>query len=272
MKNKILYDSLVSFAQAACKLLTKSTGGSIPSSPQEILTIEDTGFSVDSVQRLDFHILVTHFREQLTKMPETAKVINLILNDVAFVKPKISDSKGNPVKNPDYSPFVFLEFLALLLRYFENTNSLDFDSETFNSLYNDYENYFYTKKVRYKVYVPLSNFEMEVERLQLTSEIEIRKASYQEINHAYRFGEFPLGSKSLPYETIPNCKFVMAAEYDSDKPIPNLQQCLEEYLWILRVFKEGGFGYGLAYQIPISYPPSSYTPLFLLENPVINDY
>ena len=266
-----LYKRFRKFVITACNKLEGflEKGEKIPDKMRNRLIIKEDEWSEVSESTPNYrHFLLNH-RDELQSLEKAKKVAEWMSSNKNIPKPVLTDSEGKPIEEPNYIPSFLHEAFNFLIKYFEKTSEVSFVEEEFTNLYRQYENYLFTRKVLYKIYCPITNFEMDIDELEIKDESKIRRITHDEIQTLYYESDFFGGL--IPKNEIPEIKFVLYCEAETEDSRKQLKQINDEFMEIfsaLRLFKDGFFQHGIIRQTPLTWC-SAYTPFLLSLKPYI---
>jgi len=154
---------------------------------------------------------------------------------------RITDEKGKPVENPDYKPFLITEILGALVNRYLEYHGFEFVGEKFKKLYDEMTEYVYSKTRKLIVVSPLQNFELKDVNEILISNYRVRELTDWEmqefISHGYSFGNvFGFGSD---FGIIKEKYCVETVVNTPKRHTPPLNQYIEDFITVLRLFKHG---------------------------------
>jgi hypothetical protein len=154
---------------------------------------------------------------------------------------RITDEKGKPVENPDYKPFLITEILGALVNRYLEYHGFEFVGEKFKKLYDEMTECVYSKTRKLIVVSPLQNFELKDVNEILISNYRVRELTDWEmqefISHGYSFGNvFVFGSD---FGIIKEKYCVETVVNTPKRHTPPLNQYIEDFITVLRLFKHG---------------------------------
>jgi len=165
---------------------------------------------------------------------------------------KITDKNGKIVEDIEtYKRFLGHEIIGVFLMKYADIKGFDYDEITFNSLYDELEEYIYTEGREIIVIIPLLNFELEgTEKVDLRDFI-IRKMTEDEIKMLLSYGA--LGEPFfLPHGGLIDTIWCieLKVKFPSKRKEENLTPHIERIITALRLFKKGSVQYSAVLRYP----------------------
>lgn len=248
-KNRTLYDRYRNFIIASFQELDKNiiNGELNPQTSRETTSIkENYSNSAYSEQEPNLRDFIYRHENKIKQLPECDSCIKFVTQDpVTKYKGKVTDSKGNPVKNHD-ARFIHESNLLDFLRLFvEKTKSFNFDNGKFIEFYTEYEEFLYNDEEIYESFSHLVNFQSEVDEIDLGSELIIKKISNEEIKEFRIASGYNTGHVTR-FDLI-GIKYLIKLKYTIKKGEPQSDEIpkdrFKKVIFVLRLLKEGVIGF-----------------------------
>lgn len=131
----------------------------------------------------DLSGFIFKYEDELSKLPEWKAVLkSLSRNDVIHkhLRQEIKSPFGEPWYGYRAEYTLFSKIIRLAMDENKN-NPFNFNSEIFDSVYNEMESYFYSKTVVRNSFCLLLGFNSEVQEIELGHGLRIRRVSEDEI-------------------------------------------------------------------------------------------
>jgi len=208
--------------------------------------------------RPDLPLFIFKYRDELSKLPEWKLVLKSLSRDDVIHK-----HLRHEIKSPFGEPFFTDEYhlLSRIIWMSVDENSLfHFNSDIFDSVYNEVESYFYSKIVVRKSLCLLLGFDSEVQEIELGHGLRIRNVSKDEILELWRRSNwFRALIEFSPVFRFTPLKYVLELSIETpkiakDKRIepkfadPQFQTVLSA----LRLFKKGWVDYLFTWERVVS--------------------
>ncbi|MDD5531023.1 MAG: HEPN domain-containing protein [bacterium] len=237
-RNPILYEKLKAFICAACNLLSLSSEKEqIPLIIRNKIKITDKGLSRSGVLDPVFLLFISQHQEELEKLPEFTECIECMTKDLQFAK------RSKPIGDSD-------ELIVILIYLIEKFQSFLFLEEVFTEFYKDYEECSYEDKCKFMAFFFLQNFECEVDKVDITANMRIRKLSNEEMLQSYE-------KRLLKMQSLFEKLYVLEINYINKRTTPGLPQNdpFSKIITALRLLKTGTIGVETIYYASVAWAP-----------------
>lgn len=192
--------------------------------------------------------------EEILKLPAVVSCMDFMVKNEfhKMIEMKITDKNGKIVDDVEtYKRYLGYEIIGTFLMKYVDIKGFDYDEITFNSLYNELEEYIYTEGMEIIAIAPLLNFELEeTERIDLGDFI-IRKITEDEIKMLLSHGA--LGEPLF----LPHGGFIdtiwcveLKVKFPSKRKQEDLTPHIERVITALRLFKKGSVQYSAILRYP----------------------
>jgi len=192
--------------------------------------------------------------EEILKLPEVVSCMDFMVKNEfhKMIEMEITDKSGKIVEDVEtYKEFLGYEIMGTFLMKYVDIKGFDYDEITFNSLYNELEEYIYTEGREIIAITPLLNFELEgTERIDLGDFI-IRKITEDEFKMLLSLGV--LGeSIFLPHGGRIDAIFCveLKVKFPSKRKQEDLTPHIERIITALRLFEKGSVQYSAILRYP----------------------
>ena len=165
---------------------------------------------------------------------------------------RVIDREGQPVVNPDYRPYLFLEILVPLAYEYIQEFGCDFVEQNFKGLFDEMMAYIYTEGWEVVAVAPLENFELEGAEEVSIDKYRIRKLSEWEIKQIMRKGRADSLGKTLDlsFGIIENLWCVEVIYRAPKRNILGLSSNIDEFITLMRLFKKGSVSRSVIFEYP----------------------
>lgn len=249
--------------EAAFRLLSSSLakGERIPQRTVEVHKITGPGaWSKDYEARPEYYIFVDRHRKEIEALPEFGDWMHAMRADPTITKhfeSLVGTSHGS-IGRSAWEYFVHL----LLKQLSSSGDKCEFDAETFDQSYRRLKRFFYRDVVEFRAFSPLQNFSTDVDVIDLSGKLRIRKIIDRELEELLDASSY---GSVIPFGEIPSYRYAMELEYETEKifgemkiedikPIPD-QVLFGKLLTGLRMFKPGTVGFNFIKTIPAADSP-----------------
>lgn len=263
VKNDALYKSCKQLVLSSLDLLQNKTKKSkIPTYVDENIKREDNGsFKFLSEEKPFFIAFISKYMNEIKELPqfEVFKT-NLIADE------KINKQINHLVGTRNFQFRIDLDrIIEIILTKMLEQSNLEFE-ERFNSVYKEFEDFFYSDKLTYIVFSPLQHFDCQINEFKLNERLSIRKITDEEKNQLWKmlkFSHIPtIDIHFLHYGIFDVCqpdKIIIEDGSVSklDEKISETQlmkDSIRRLISALRLFKKGSFGTNLIQFTPVGNP------------------
>jgi hypothetical protein len=232
----------------------------LPLRPREEVVVSDSQFSGTKFRIVqDFFSFLQRHEQDIEALFEYQSLIQSMtkLPSVQeFFRGRISDAMGKPVEKPNLAPFVKRDFVdAFLRKYLEEQGAFEFDEERFAMLYSQMDEYIDKKARVDRYYSPLHNFSSEQDNIEFEDHLRIRKLVGEDLKIFLQGELFNLYGFLPALELTSQEIFVIEAEVEHPKGEPKsdatARLVFSKTASILRLYKDGNFGFSVIYSEPI---------------------
>lgn len=253
--NREFYEQTRAFVISALKLLASylHKGEEVPYAIAEKIKIEKEGsWSTTHIPQPLYFVFVDKHRKELESLPEYKQCIKLMRSDTTMSK-HVDCLVGTWDSRILRTPWEYLSyFLTKQLSQF--SERFKFDPETFDRMYYDLEQFFYSDSVGLQAFSPLHNFTSDVDEIDLGDGLRIRRIATSELeqllDEAKHFFQ-------MPYFEVPSLKYAMELTYKTKKvfetppvaeipsPDVDVNEKFNKLVTALRLFQSGVAGFNL---------------------------
>ena len=215
------------------------------------------------IPKLYYPLFVNINLEEILKLPEVVSCMNFMVKNEFhnMIEMIITDKMVENIET--YKKFLGYNIIGIFLRkYVEIKSGFDYDEIIFNNLYNELEEYIYTRGREIVAIAPLLNFELKGIEIIDLGDFIIRMLTEDEIKMLLRFGknalgEFPHGGF---FDTVWCVE--LKVKFPSKRRQEDLTPHIERVITALRLFKKGSVQYPAILEYPkvwkVSWGVSSY--------------
>jgi len=259
--NREFYQKVRAFVISALPIVTSSLqkGEQVPYLTEEKITMEKEGsWSTTRVPQPLYFILLERHRKEIESLPEYAACMEAMQSDTTISKhvDSLVGTSSQQIRRTswDYLSYFVTKQLSQYPRRFE------FDTMTFDRMYGDLEQFFYSDTIRLQAFSPLDNFASDVDEIDLGDGLRIRRITISELEELLSQAKF---SPHIPYFDIPRLRYAVELTYQTKKmlgdmtfdkiPTPdvNVNERLTKLVTALRLFRRGSVGFNIIKTIPM---------------------
>lgn len=252
MRNASLYNRLKEYCKTALAFLEKKVTGpeDLPTAIEEQFEFREAGeFSQSYITKVEWSRLVSKNEENLTQMDVYRTAVEALEADTEVAR-HLNTLVGTAETRIRVDADTCLR--SLLTRLLEEQQGFDFHEPVFDRVYKGIEDYFYRDWLEYRCLSPLSNFEMEAEKIELSpkfSIIKIPKEEREEILSQSRQLIFP-SYQIVPFNQYAFESYIEVPKIIGDtspsqesRPSQIARKQFDEAGSALRLFKNGTVSY-----------------------------
>jgi len=253
--NRDFYEKTKAFVVSALKLLISylQKGEQVPYIIVEKHKIEAEGVwtTTHLPQPLYFEFVDRH-RKDMESLPEYDDCITAMRTNTTISKHLDClvgtwHSRSHMTEWDYLSDFLTHQLLQLPER-------VEFNPETFDHIYFDWEQFFYNDSILVKAFSPLDNFNSDVDEIDLGDGLRIRRIATSELEQLLGESRW---SPQIPYFEVAQLKYAMELTYKTMKvvertltgvipsPDVNVNEKFGKLITALRLFKSGIVGFNI---------------------------
>lgn len=254
MKNQQLHDALKEYCETAVSFIRANVKSKddLPSSPVPEIEFAGSGYTVISSMKIDWMLLGVIYENALKQLPVYPKAVETLEAD-EMVARHLNALSGTSIAVRQLDADTCIRSLLTdLMRKTETTKE-----DIFDKIYDRFEDYFYRNILLFRYLVPLYNFKMEPEKVELAPGFSIVKLSQEERASMLRsvYTLDVLGSL-ISYEGVESSKYALEFYHEEPKVIGRrpeinpaqssynvVMQNIETACTALRLYKSGNVGY-----------------------------
>lgn len=245
IRNRQLYDELKNSTISAFRILKKFSEKrtAFPSILKEKIIFHRNGsMNPHFVKVPNLYRFISQYEKKILNLSEFNSLSDYINKDKRLILlRKIDENQNQHV--PHSALFRFLFQLA------EKTGSFKFNSQAFDKLYKEYEDYLYLDTINYQCFSIMINFQSNVEKIKLSNGLVIKKISNIERRKIWRMRttrEFDMFSIDWIIQIQDKVKRGEKFAYK------HASRNFNDLITALRLFKVGIVGYKHIYSYPLS--------------------
>lgn len=255
MRNLSLYKRLKEYCEIAIAFLEEKVAKNqgLPSTVKvKFECAEDGGYSYTYVPEILWYMLVGRNEQELKQMEIHQSAVQVLRDDL-----EIARHLDNLVGTEEFRLRLDADtcLRSLLIKLLQEQQGLTFREAIFDKVYEEFEEYFYRDMVEYRFMSPLSNFQTEIEKIELSPGFAIIKIPREErermLSHSSEPGLFPL-YQVMPFNIYAFEFYLKAPKLFGEshsvrevKKIPSqiARKQFDEACSALRLFKKGAVNY-----------------------------
>ena len=245
IKFQDLYESLIDFTKLA---ISKYLFAGIVNT--DVLKIHEKGYAIGKQPVKRYFI---ECASEMQKTPEYNKCIEL-LTGIPKVKKNWDSVKlqREPVEW-DLKSHIDSKYLEPFIVEIAEKTDCQFDPDTFNEIYVEFENFLKNDKLEFKTLEisPLPHFQSESEEIDLIDGLRIRKVTREEKENIWLDFSLSGFQRYSNFSVLPSCDFVVEYTWGRERPEANVRHvalALSLFKPRSRIDYHGSFNYRISWQ------------------------
>ncbi len=186
VKNKKLYDALLSLTKASLEIITRRTTADLPVTTESVWVKQDGGSYIKQPTPRPFWVIVLHkANTEIKETPEFLDFLSVVTTD------EVISRQLNQLVGTCLGSFRFeADRIASwpVCEFLTDQKIIEFNIPTFNVIYSKIESTLYAGDIEYENITPLCGFTMEDSNISLAENMSIVKLSEEEILDCFRAG------------------------------------------------------------------------------------
>ena len=247
-QNTALADAARDFIIESLRLLRTIRSDTLPAMPVETVSFPAEGGVRSSTSfQIDYHLTIIQEWDKLERLPGYSSFLKELRAD-GIAKQQLNTQiwieyeAARGYSEQDFATLILVDLLR-------SRGITEFESEAFAKSYGRFEEFVFSKSLRFRTLVPLSNFESKIEPVDLGSGMSIVPVSEEEFNQinelpsvslfsAFSFG-FPKYGVRIDYERKKTTDELWRQALRKPDPV---RDQLDKIISALRLLKDGRFG------------------------------